>query len=306
MSGGAFFKVPRAHDVSTGGYVLGTEIECARRMLSLRSRRSVCLLALIPLTSGCLSPRGRHVLAEVNDTLQGIAALVPDPSPQDTPTPVNRDGAGAPCPEDACEAAAATPCGDCAIDDVADANDQILLRDGRSGYWYSFVDAVGTTISPPAGRKFIQSPGGAGGLPYAARMLGKVTGYRGPQFAGMGFNFTSPRRAYDASKYRGVSFYAKVGGSSQTRVLFSMPDVDTDPQGDVCTICSNDFGVVLDLSDQWQRFAVDFAKMHQQVGWGAPEKDQIDPAKVYGLQWQVRQPAASYDVWVSDVRFCRY
>jgi endoglucanase len=192
------------------------------------------------------------------------------------------------------------------IDDVADANNQIVVDDGRDGYWYTFVDRVGTTISPPAGHKFIQSRGGAHGLPYAARMLGKVSASGSPQYAAMGFDFTNPRAAYDASKYTGVSFYARVGARSQTRVRLNLPDVETDPQGNVCTVCSNDFGVDLELTDNWEKFTIGFAQMRQQEGWGSPQTDQIDPANVYGMHWQVSEPGASYDVWVSDVQFSPY
>jgi hypothetical protein len=200
-------------------------------------------------------------------------------------------------------ATSTVPCSDCVLDDVADADNQIIVEDGRNGYWYTFVDRVGTTISPPAGHKFIQSPGGANGLQYAAHMLGKVSASGFPQYAAMGFNFMNPRAAYDGSKYSGVSFYAKVGARSQTRVRFSVPDVDTDPQGKVCTACSNDFGVDLALTDQWQWFTIRFAQMRQLEGWGSPQKDQVDKAHLYGVQWQVNEPGSSYDVWVSDIRF---
>ncbi|HXX67126.1 MAG TPA: hypothetical protein VEK07_08090 [Polyangiaceae bacterium] len=195
--------------------------------------------------------------------------------------------------------------GECLIDDIADGNNQIVVQDGRKGYWYTFVDKVGTTISPPAGHKFIQSPGGANGLQYAARMLGKVSSSGDPQYAGMGFSFTNPKEPYDASKYSGVSFYAKVGAGSLTSVRLKIPDVNTDPDGKVCTECFNDFGADLELTDQWKKFTIPFAQMSQMEGWGSPQKDHIDKTKLYGMQWQVNKPGASYDVWVSDIRFTR-
>jgi endoglucanase len=193
--------------------------------------------------------------------------------------------------------------GEYVIDDVADANNQIIVQDGRKGYWYTFVDKVGTTISPPAGHKFIQSPGGANGLQYSAHMLGKVSSSGDPQYAGMGFSFMNPKGAYDASKYTGVSFFAKVGTGSQTNVRLKIPDVNTDPDGKVCTECFNDFGLDLELTDQWKKFTIPFAQMSQMDGWGSPQKDHIDKTKLYGMQWQVNKAGASYDIWVSDVQF---
>ena len=42
---------------------------------------------------------------------------------------------------------------DFAIDDAEDNNNQVLLHGGRSGYWYTFVDKAGSTITPPAMEK---------------------------------------------------------------------------------------------------------------------------------------------------------
>jgi endoglucanase len=193
--------------------------------------------------------------------------------------------------------------GDYLIDDVADGNNQILVQDGRKGYWYTFVDKVGTTISPPAGHKFIQSPGGANGAAFAAHMLGKVSSSGDPQYAGMGFSFTNPKGPYDASKFTGVAFYAKVGPGSQKAVRLKVPDVNTDPDGKVCTECFNDFGADLDLTEEWKKYVIPFAQMSQMEGWGSPQKDHIDKSTVFGMQWQVNKPGASYDIWVSNVQF---
>jgi endoglucanase len=260
-------------------------------MRDTRLAQFAYLVALIPLASGCTRAGWR--VAEAGAV---VATAIASMAAQDAEQGPTDDYRSAP-------PTSAVPCSECVIDDAADTNDQIAVQDGRSGYWYTFVDSVGSTISPPAGHKFIQSRGGAHELPYAARMMGRVSASGNPQQAGMGFNFTNPRAAYDASKYTGVSFYAKAGAGSQTRVRLDVPDVDTDPQGNVCTACLNDFGVVLELTDQWQKFTVPFAQMNQLEGWGSPQKDQIDKAKLYGIEWEVVQPGASYDVWVSDVEF---
>jgi endoglucanase len=192
---------------------------------------------------------------------------------------------------------------DFVIDDFLDGNNQVLVQEGRKGYWYTFVDKVGTTISPPAGHKFIMSPGGTNGAAFAARMIGKVSGSGDPQYAGMGFSFTNPKGPYDASKYKGIAFWAKIGPGSQKAVRLKIPDVNTDPDGKVCTECFNDFGVDLDLSEQWTKYTIAFDKMSQMEGWGSPQKDKIDYTKLYGMQWQVNKAGQSYDLWVSDVSF---
>jgi endoglucanase len=192
---------------------------------------------------------------------------------------------------------------DYVIDDFQDGNNQILVQEGRKGYWYTFVDKVGTTITPPAGHKFIMSPGGANGSLFSAHMMGKVSSSGDPQYAGEGFSFTNPKGPYDASKFKGVAFWAKVGPGSQKAVRLKVPDVNTDPDGKVCTECFNDFGVDLDLSETWTKYTVAFDKMSQMEGWGAPQKDKIDSSKLFGMQWQVNKAGQSYDLWVSDVSF---
>jgi endoglucanase len=189
------------------------------------------------------------------------------------------------------------------IDDAEDNNNQLSLDKGRNGYWYTFVDKLGSSITPPIQSTFIISPGGAGGSAHAARMMGKIASAGQPLFAGMGFSFLDPKAPYDATAYTGVAFYAKSGPGAVASVRLKVPDSDTDPEGKTCTECFNDFGADLTLTDQWKKYTVPFATMKQMEGWGAPRPPSINKAKVLGVQWQVSTPGASYDVWVDNVQF---
>jgi len=207
-------------------------------------------------------------------------------------------------------AAAATPAGkscpaDYVIDDCEDGTNQVKVQKGRNGYWYTFVDKVGSTISPPFGKTFIMSKGGvpAGESLYAAQFLGKISATGDPLYAGMGFSLTNPKGQYDASAYTGVSFYAKVAPNTVKAVRLKVPDVATDPDGKVCTECFNDFGSDLTLSTEWKQYVIPFSDMSQMEGWGAPHPKGIDKSKIYGMQWQVNSPGADYDIWVDDVQF---
>ena len=85
-----------------------------------------------------------------------------------------------------------------------------MPNDNRGGYWYTFRDKKGTTIEPVAGEDggtFAMSEGGHGSQ-FAARFHGKI-GTGAPLFGGMGMNFVDPKATYDASKYAGISFWAK-------------------------------------------------------------------------------------------------
>jgi hypothetical protein len=195
------------------------------------------------------------------------------------------------------------PCGpEGLIDNCEDGNAQILGNEGRSGKWYTYVDDSGSTIEPAAGSAFAMTPGGVGNKGTAAHMKGTVT-RGGELFCGMGLDFTDPKGTYDASRYGGLAFFAKKGPGSIAKVHAKIPDVNTDPAGKVCTKCSNDFGALFDLTDDWVRYEIPFYLAQQEKGWGNPRPSSIASGQLYGVKWQVSVPASKYDIWVDDVTF---
>src|SRR5689334_20090506 len=72
----------------------------------------------------------------------------------------------------------AKSCGpDGIIDDAEDGNNQVSDVGGRGGYWYTFLDKAGSSVSPKIeaqGGKFAMSPKGANGSELAANAKGKV------------------------------------------------------------------------------------------------------------------------------------
>jgi endoglucanase len=198
-------------------------------------------------------------------------------------------------------------CGpDGTIDDAEDGDHKAAAIQGRGGYWHTFADKVGTTVSPPAGAAFEMGGPGANGSTHAAHIQGKV-GTGDVVFAGVGLNLVDPKGPYDASGYGGVSFWARRAAGSTGKVRLKVPDASTDPDGKVCTECFNDFGADLEIGEAWARYVVPFSAMAQLSGWGAPRPATIDRSKIYALQWQVNAPGAAYDLWIDDVQFtgCR-
>ena len=180
---------------------------------------------------------------------------------------------------------------------------------GRGGYWWTMADQAGSSIEPGAtsgGGTFTMTPGGANGTKFAARMDGRTADGR-LVFAGMGLNFTDPRGAYDASKFGGLSFWAKRGAGSTGRVRLHVPDKNTDPEGHVCAECFNDFGLDLQLGERWTRYTVPFSALRQVDGWGSPRPAHVDPSAIYSLRWQVVEPGVAFDIWVDEVQLtgCR-
>jgi endoglucanase len=191
------------------------------------------------------------------------------------------------------------------IDDGEDGNNQTKPAGGRGGYWYTFADETGTAVTPEAGAKggtFAMSPGGANDSKYAANVKGHVAQGQ-VVFGAMGLNFVDPKNAYDASKYKGVSFWAKKAPGSYGQVRFKVPDISTDGDGGVCTECFNDFGANLSLTELWQHFVFTWRKLRQLPDWGSPKPHAIKPNKLFGMQWQVNKAGADFDIWVDDVEF---
>jgi len=191
------------------------------------------------------------------------------------------------------------------IEDGEDNNNQVIVKDNRNGYIYSFADTNGTTVSPELGATFAQTPGGAEGSGYAACVKGKVA-LAAIAYAGLGFNLTDPEGQTDLSKYDGIAFRARRGADSTQKLRLKVPDVVTHPSGGVCTDkCFNDFGADVVLTEEWQQFLVPFSEMKQMNGWGDPRPANIDATKIYSLQFQVLQKDTAFDICVDDVAFIK-
>jgi len=196
-------------------------------------------------------------------------------------------------------------CDEGLIDDGEDGNNQVLVRDGRNGYWYTYVDELGSTVEPEAGSRggtFNMSPGGADGSKYAANVRGKI-GKGGVVFGAVGFNFVDPKGPYDASQYNGIAFSARRGPGAVNKVRLTVPDANTVPEAGICRECFNDFGADLNLTESWQRFVFPFKKLKQEPDWGTPRPRAINKAKLYGMQFQVNTPGATFDIWIDNVEF---
>lgn len=189
--------------------------------------------------------------------------------------------------------------------DGEDNNHQVHANGQRNGYIYTFTDDLGTEVTPVAGSKggtFAMTEGGANGSLYALRFSGRVaTGE--VVYAGVGINFVDPKASYDASSYSGIAFYARHGEGSVQSLRLKVPDANTDPAGEVCSECFNDFGATLTLTPRWKRYAFAFGDLGQLPGWGAPRPSAVKASALYGVQLQVDAAGGDYDIWVDDVTF---
>jgi len=221
------------------------------------------------------------------------AGLGCQPSAPDTPEPVERLSHN----DVRCLVSAV-------IEDGENNDHQVLGRQGRSGYIYSFADDD-TAVEPVTGKKggrFTMSEGGANGSAFAARIHGKTSTGK-LAFAGVGFNFVDPKGPYDASKHQGIAFYARAGDDQTTHARLKVPDSSTDPEGGKCGECFNDFGADIELDATWRYFELPFSALRQMEGWGNPRPASIDKNQLYGVQFQVSAPGSEFDLWIDDLVF---
>jgi hypothetical protein len=187
------------------------------------------------------------------------------------------------------------------IENAEDQDDQILLREGRGGYLYTFVDKAGSRISPDENH-FKMEFGGAPGSKYAIHVKGR-TGTGGEIYAGVGFDFKSTPETYEAKQYKGLAFSARIKAGSEEHWRFMVGDVNTDPKGKVCKECDNDWGTPFKPTEEWTRYEVLFSDLKQEAGWGQPRPPTVDTAKLFGMKWQMATPNAAFDLWVDDISF---
>jgi hypothetical protein len=193
------------------------------------------------------------------------------------------------------------------IDDCDDGNNQLRLNQERNGYWSTFGPT--TCNNSPTNTMATQF--------MSAASTGNGTGLKALHFVsqggdedscGVGFDFSKPKAAYDASAYAGVSFGARSASGSQI-LLVKVAMVGTDPMFDLCDDaaepgsgeqCYDHFLAPVTVTATWAEYTVSFEELMQE-GWGYVPPDGFDPAEVVGIQW-VAKPGTS-DFWIDDVKF---
>jgi hypothetical protein len=190
------------------------------------------------------------------------------------------------------------------IDDMEDGDGTIALIASRSGVWFSFNDKTAGAQDPVSDEEtFVMSelapPRGASH--FAARTHGGGFTKWG---AGIGFELYS-QKAYDLSRYAGISFWARRAPSTTSALRFAMTDAATTPRGGQCreyadySGCNDHFGADLNLGTAFHRYSFDWAQL-QQEGWGDPQPASLDAAHVYGVRFQT-DPVEDFDFWIDDV-----
>ena len=192
------------------------------------------------------------------------------------------------------------------IEDAENGDDQVIVHDGRDGHLYTFIDARSQLVggATVTGARPVPHVAGAHGSRCAWNLRGRLADER-IVFAGLGVNLTNPKRAYDASRFVGISFFARHGAGSAWRIRVQFPDGNTDPDGGVCGQCFNDFGATIDLTEDWTKYTVLFDSLGQTGDWGTPHPERIDRSKLFGIQFRVKNVDEPFDIWIDDIAFVR-
>ncbi|MDI1475604.1 carbohydrate binding domain-containing protein [Polyangium sp. y55x31] len=191
------------------------------------------------------------------------------------------------------------------IDDMEDQNGSIFPNAGMLGAWYTYNDeTAGATQTPIVGDPFEMtalSPA-RGSSTYAANTKGNGFTTWG---AGFGFDLNNDgvtKKAYNASQFAGIHFWAKVGAGSSGAVRFNVGDSQTTPEAGNCgDTCSDDFGANVTLTTDWQEFKFAFAEL-KTVNWSKQNLTAIKKDALYYVHFQASQNA-TFDIWIDDISF---
>jgi len=188
------------------------------------------------------------------------------------------------------------------IDDLNDGDRLIPKLNGRVGAWADSGDGTpGGSMYPDPTAPFVPTDTGDPCRKYAAYVKGTGFSDSGARlWVGLG-------APYDASRYTGISFWARtdVGTSPALRVAF--PDKDTQPEGGICqtnvtgpTQCYDHYGFRLNLTSTWTKYTITFKELSQD-GWGL-QGSAFDPASLFEIQFQI-SVNATFSMWIDDLAF---
>ncbi|WP_437507851.1 hypothetical protein [Sorangium sp. So ce1099] len=191
------------------------------------------------------------------------------------------------------------------IDDLEDGNHRIKYLAGRHGYWFVFNDGTGGVQTPTDAARLVSAiepprPGSNGEV----SKMAMHTGGEGFTAWGAGFGTDLSSSYYDASEFRGITFWARADGDSTTDLNVDFVDSQT-VAGGACEAqsgCNDHFHTFVTLDSRWKYFHVTAACLVQQ-GFGM-EFDAVKMKELKTLHFTVREPRA-FSIWIDDVSFYR-
>lgn len=198
---------------------------------------------------------------------------------------------------------------DLKIDDLEDGDNALLKIGGRSGYWYTYLDALGSTITPPPGKTTPLKPDSTdchGASTKCIVITGTTIvdpGMKYP-YAGVGFDFSNAMQSciYNATAYTGIKFWAR--GNVPVTIKLNTVATTVIAEGGTCVgaMCNGGYsptGADVPLTTTWTEITLPFATAMGPT-WGVPGPP--DKSKLLGLQVQV-PPGQPFTVALDDLTF---
>lgn len=189
------------------------------------------------------------------------------------------------------------PAADGLIDDFEDGNTSTAGVAGRGAYWFKSADPSGSFFDPDEMQMVDGGPDHPGKVLHVA---GETSSAADAWGVLVGANFTT-EKTYDASRYVGISFKAKVGKGATQAVRLKIGDINTHPDMGVCKQCYNHFGKDMILSHDWKEYQVLFSTLTQEPYWGDPRPDSIVPGALFSFDFTTK-PGQKFDLWIDDVK----
>lgn len=205
------------------------------------------------------------------------------------------------------------------IDDMEAGGFVLPMEGGRNGSWWAGGDTVSPTaaITPNGDASSEPIPnGGRCGSLHAKHVTGQgftswalITATLASGVADGGAYVALP---YDARGRTGVTFWARIGDTSNDKVRFAVSDKYTRPEGGICdpnpatsttsTACYDTAGVDLTLASTWTQFRIPFAGLGQRKFGQKEGQMGPDPSAIYTIDFNF-YPTTVFDLWLDDIAF---
>lgn len=197
------------------------------------------------------------------------------------------------------------------IDDMEDGDQTISFINTeaglRNGAWYT-ASGKGGEATPEPMKSFvmpeIEGTPGVDGSTRAMHFIAKG----GTEWGAMtAFDFKAPAAGakvpYDASAYKGITFWAKAAAASQIVVRIPMKDTTSG----VCATdgCDNHFAFKVSLTTSWKKFSLPWSPtasnvFFQDPAWGY--QTTFKSAQLLSVQFVVLLNTSA-DFWIDDISF---
>jgi hypothetical protein len=192
------------------------------------------------------------------------------------------------------------------VDGFEDEDLTLEQTDGRGGVWYLVGDGTVGTVGPDP---LVCSPNSGAPVDLGGfAMHITATGFTGSGSI-LGADLRNLKKVYDASRFTGIRFWAKVGVGKNTKHRVQLADATTDKAGGKCNPaatavaaekCDDHFGFAATFTTSWAQYSITFKQMTQ-LGWGKAGTA-LDKAALYGLQFTAK-PNLAVDLWLDQIEF---